>query len=127
MVSLNGIARTLSDAAQDTHVPVALDAAFRPLYADRLTRTADMVKGVGTSRQPEPDAPEVSETSEMPRQLEDEIGHRRHASPTFWAAEGDLAIEMEQILRELTHSNAPVAPLDSSGAGHRRSDVGRGT
>lgn len=120
--AVRSIARTLSDAAQGpatshetqpepkaeqdaaggSYSPLALQEDFRPAFADLLRRVAQLVRDHATPESPQADLTTLDHTRDELRRLHHAVAEHEHTPRESWYAEGDLVIEMERILGELS-------------------------
>lgn len=130
--AVRSIARTLSDAAQGSQTsdeaqpqqetpqdtpqdtpqetgeavasysPLALQKEFRPAFADLLRRVAQLVRDHATPESPQADRTALDHTRGELRRLRHAVAEHAHTPRESWYAEGDLVIEMERILGELS-------------------------
>lgn len=123
--AVRSIARTLSDAAQGSQTsdeaeqetkeeageaaasysPLALQEEFRPVFADLLRRVAQLVRDHATPESPQVDRTVLDHTRDELRRLRQAVAEHEHTPRESWYAEGDLVIEMERILGELSDTS----------------------
>lgn len=105
--SMGNIAGTLTDAVTSEYISVVLEDDFRTPYAELLRQTAHMVRGYVVPEQPQTDPEALDGAFEQLRKLRESVVEREHRHIESWFTEGDLVIEVERILNQLsdtTHS-----------------------
>lgn len=134
--AVRSIARTLSDAAQGSQTsdeaepkqaaeqqeaaggsysPLALQEDFRPAFADLLRRVAQLVRDHATPESPQADLTTLNHTRDELRRLRHAVAEHEHTPRESWYAEGDLVIEMERILGELSDTTHTMRSANRHG------------